>query len=111
MIAPANRHEGRRMAHQRLLRLKHDRADVGFLRALLCQEEMGREPHWTLRVESPASAEDFRTHLADGSGMSLSMVTREGVQLRGEAYVSSISDGVDVATVVVLAGAGPLSRA
>ena len=24
------------------------------------------------------------------------MITRDGVQLRGEAYVSSISDGVDV---------------
>ncbi len=42
--------------------------------------------------------------------MAFSMVTRDGVQLRGEAYVSSISDGVDIATVVVLAGSGPLRR-
>jgi hypothetical protein len=98
------------LAHQRLLRLKYDRVDMGFLRASLYQEEMGREPHWTLRVESPASTEAFRMHLADGSGMSLSMVTRDGVQLRGEAYVSSVSDGFDTATVVVLAGSGPLRR-
>ena len=42
--------------------------------------------------------------------MSLNMVTRDGAQLRGEAYVSSISDCVEAATVVVLAGAGPLRR-
>jgi hypothetical protein len=33
------------------------------------------------------------------------------VHLRGEAYVSNISDGTDAAMVVVLAGAGPLRRA
>ena len=71
-------------------------------------EEGGRDPFWTLRVESPARTEDFRTHLTDGSSMSLNMTTRDGVHLRGEAYVSSISGGDDVATVVVLAGAGPL---
>jgi hypothetical protein len=32
------------------------------------------------------------------------------VNLRGEAYVSSISDGVDAATVVVLARTGPQRR-
>ena len=63
-----------------------------------------------MRVESPASTDEFRTRLTDGSSMSLSMVTRDGAQLRGEAYVSSISDCVDAATVVVLAGAGPLRR-
>jgi uncharacterized membrane protein len=98
------------MLSKRLLRLKHDRADVGFLSASISQEEMGREPFWTLRVESPASTEQFRMHLSDGSSMSLSMVTRDGSQLRGEAYVSSISDSVDAATVVVLAGTGPLNR-
>jgi hypothetical protein len=98
------------MPSKRLLRLKHDRVDVGFLSAAISQEEMGREPFWTLRVESPASTEQFRVHLTDGSSMSLSMVTRDGSQLRGEAYVSSISDSVDAATVVVLAGTGPLSH-
>jgi hypothetical protein len=98
------------MLSKRLLRLKHDRADVGFLSASISEEEMGREPFWTLRVESPASTEQFRVHLSDGSSMTLSMITRDGSQLRGEAYVSSISDGVDTATVVVLAGTGPLNR-
>jgi hypothetical protein len=98
------------MLSKRLLKLKHDRAEMGFLSASVSEEEAGREPYWTLRVESPAGVEDFRVHLADGSCMSLSMVTRDGAQLRGEAYVSSISGGVDAATVVVLAGAGPLRR-
>jgi hypothetical protein len=72
---------------------------------------MDGQSSWMLRVQSPSSAEEFRSHLTDGSSMALSMVTRDGVQLRGDAYVSSISDGVDVATLVVLAGAGPLQRA
>jgi hypothetical protein len=98
------------MVSKRLLKLKHDRIDVGFLSASVSQEEIGHEPYWMLRVESPASTEDFRSHLIDGSCMSLSMVTRDGGQLRGEAYVSSISDCVQAATVVVLAGTGPLKK-
>ncbi len=98
------------MQSKRLLRLKHDRVDVGFLSASVSEEEMGREPYWSLRVESPASTEEFRVHLSDGSCMALNMVTREGSQLAGEAYVSSISDCVDAATIVVLAGTGPLRR-
>ena len=98
------------MPSKRLLRLKHDRIDMGFLSASLSEEEMGREPYWTLRVESPASTEEFRIHLTDGSCMSLNMVTRDGSQLRGEAYVSNISGGADTATVVTLAGTGPLNR-
>jgi hypothetical protein len=98
------------MPSRRLLKLRHDRTDLGFLGASVAEEGIGREQNWTLRVESPSSTEEFRDHLADGSSMALSMVTRDGVQLRGEAYVSSISDGVDIATVVVLAGSGPLRR-
>jgi hypothetical protein len=98
------------MQSKRLLRLKHDRIDMGFLSASVSEDEVGREPYWQLRVESPASTEAFRIHLTDGSIMSLSMITRDGSQLRGEAYVSSISDSMDAATVVVLAGTGPLKR-
>jgi hypothetical protein len=96
------------MQSKRLLRLKHDRSEMGFLSAQICEEELGREPYWMLRVESPASTEEFRVHLTDGSSMTLSMITRDGSLLRGEAYVSSISDCVDAATVVTLAGTGPL---
>ncbi len=99
------------MPYTRLLRLKHERAEIGFHSARVVEEEGGREPYWHLRVESPASVDDFRTHLTDGSSMLLTMVTREGAHLRGEAYVSSISDGTEIATMVVLAGAGPLRRA
>ena len=98
------------MPSSRLLRLKHDQVPVGFLSASIVEEGSGRESHWTLRVESPASTQAFRIHLTDGSSMSLSMVTRDGSQLRGEAYVASISDGIDAATVVTLAGSGPLKR-
>ena len=98
------------MPPRRLLKLKHERTDLGFLSASL-SEDGGCDTGWMLRVESPSSFEAFHDHLADGSSMALSMTTRDGEQLRGEAYVSSVSDGVDTATVVVLAGAGPLRRA
>ena len=98
------------MPPRRLLKLKHERTDLGFLGASL-SEDGGRDASWMLRVESPSSFEAFHDHLADGSSMALSLVTRDGEQLRGEAYVSSISDGVETATVVVLTGAGPLRRA
>ncbi len=99
------------MGVRRLLRLRHDRSDVGFVAASLSEEGAGRERSWLLRVESPAVTQEFRDHLTDGSSMALSMVTRDGVQLRGDAYVSSVSDGVDTATVVVLVGFGPLRQA
>jgi hypothetical protein len=98
------------MLSKRLLRLLHDRVDMGFLSACVSEEEMGREPWWTLRVESPASIEEFRLHLSDGSSMSLNMVTRDGARMNGEAYVSNISDGTECASVVLLAGTGPLKR-
>jgi hypothetical protein len=97
------------MPSKRLLRLRHQRTDVGFFSASVAVDG-DRDSHWSLRVEAPSSAEEFRDHLTAGSSMSLSMVTRDGVQLRGEAYVSSLSDGVDSATVVLLAGSGPLKR-
>jgi len=98
------------MASKRLLKLKLDRVEVGFMSACVNEDDATSETYWMMRVESPASTEDFRTHLVDGSSLSLNMVTRDGAQLRGEAYVSSISDCIDAATVVVLAGAGPLRR-
>jgi hypothetical protein len=98
------------MASRRLLKLKHDRVEVGFLSASVNEDEGAHDAYWMMRVESPASTAEFRAHLIEGSCMSLSMVTRDGSQLRGEAFVSSISDCVDAATVVVLAGAGPLRR-
>lgn len=95
------------MASKRLLRLRYGRTDVGFLSASVA-EDGGQGPDWSLRVESPSSTDDFRGHLHDGSCMALNMFTGDGGQLLGEAYVSSISDGIDSATVVVLAGTGPL---
>ena len=52
------------MPFRRLLKLRHDRTDLGFLGASVAEEGMGREQNWTLRVESPSSTEEFRNHLA-----------------------------------------------
>jgi hypothetical protein len=94
----------------RLLKIKHDHREIGFMSARVVKDEV-YEAAWCLRVESPADIDEFRGHLLEGSSMDLMMVTREGDQLRGEACVSSVSNCVDAATVVTLAGMGPLRRA
>jgi len=91
----------------RLLKIKHDHRDIGFLSARVVRDR-GYQAAWCLRVESPADLEEFRGHLAEGSSMALTMVTREGDHLRGEACVASVSDCVDSATIVTLSGMGPL---
>jgi len=98
------------MARRRLLRIKHDRRDLGFFATGVLEED-GRVGSWQLRLESPAEVEVFRDHLASGSSMSLTMVTRDGDHLRGEAAVSTVSDSFESATVVTLAGLGPLRAA
>ena len=95
------------MTIQRLLRIKHDRRDLGFFSARVMREDGAFAP-WLLSVESPADLDVFRDHLASGSSMSLSMVTREGDHLRGEAAVSTVSCSCESATLVTLAGLGPL---
>jgi hypothetical protein len=42
--------------------------------------------------------------------MALTMVTRDGEHLSGEACVASVNECRDAATVVLLAGLGPLRR-
>jgi hypothetical protein len=91
----------------RLLKIKHDHRDIGFLSARVVTDEWCKTA-WTLRVESPADIDEFRTHLADGACMTLTMVSRGGDHFRGEACVSSVSDSVDTVSVVTLAGMGPL---
>ena len=95
------------MTIKRLLRLKHGRRDLGFLSARVMKED-DVLASWLLRVESPADLDEFRSHLLAGSTMSLSMVTGDGDHLRGEAAVSTVSDAYDAATIVTLAGLGPL---
>jgi hypothetical protein len=94
----------------RLLKIKHDHRDIGFLSARVVRDEL-YQAAWCLRVESPSDLDEFRGHLAEGSSMVLTMVTREGDQLRGEACVASVSDCVDAATIVTLSGMGPLRSA
>jgi len=91
----------------RLLKIKHDHRDIGFLSARVV-EDKGYQAAWCLRVESPTDVDEFRSHLTEGSSMALTMVTREGDQLRGEACVASVSDCVAAATMVTLSGIGPL---
>ena len=98
------------MGTGRLLKIKHDHRDIGFLSARVERDE-GQQTSWCLRVESPEDLDEFRGHLAEGSSMALTMVTREGDHLRGEACVASVSDCVTAATVVTLAGMGPLHTA
>ncbi len=96
------------MTTHRLLRLRHDRENVGFLSASLTVEDPVADRHWLLRLESPSMLELFRDFLGSGNSMSISMVTREGRLFRGEACVSSLSDAPDGPTSVALAGVGPL---
>jgi hypothetical protein len=98
------------MATGRLLKIQHDHRDIGFLSARVV-EDAGCEAAWCLRVESPADPDEFRGHLAAGSSMTLTLVTREGDHFRGEACVASVSDCIDAATVVTLSGMGPLRGA
>ena len=91
----------------RLLKLKHDHRDMGFLSARLASE-FGCPGAWCLRVESPENLDEFQQHLSHGSSMSLTLFTRDGSIYRGEACVSSVSASADVASLVVLAGVGPL---
>jgi len=91
----------------RLLKIRHDRRDIGFLSARVVRDA-GYAAAWCLRVVSPADLDEFRYHLVEGSSMALTMVTREGDHLRGEACVASVSDCVDAATIVTLSGMGPL---
>jgi len=95
------------MTIRRLLRLKSGREDIGFYQARVLLED-GLKMGWCLQVVSPADLDEFRRHLSTGSSMSLSMVTRDGDYLRGEAAVSGLSESVDAATTVTLAGMGPL---
>jgi len=95
------------MTTQRLLRIKYDRRDLGFVSARVLRED-STDTAWRLCVESPADLDEFRGHLVNGSSMALTMVTREGDFLRGEACVANVSDSYDAATVVTLSGLGPL---
>jgi hypothetical protein len=92
---------------QRLLRLKHDHGDIGFVSAGIEVDE-SCESGWCLRVESPSDVSHFTEHLECGSPLALAMVTREGRRLRGEAVVAYVTGGIDSASVVTLAGMGPL---
>jgi hypothetical protein len=95
------------MKTHRLLKLRHDRQDLGFLSARVVEDD-GRDSPWSLAVLSPSDVGRFRDHLIEGSSMSLTMITHEGDHLRGEACVASVSVGGDTATLVALSGMGPL---
>ena len=98
------------MGTGRLLKIKHDHRDIGFLSARIVKDE-GRDAAWSLCVESPSDVDEFRDHLIEGACMSLTMITRDGDHLRGEACVAHVSIGADTATLVTLSGMGPLRTA
>ncbi len=93
------------VSQRRLLKLRHDHHELGFLNARICADAGAC---WILRVESPQDVQEYLDHLHHGSSMALSIVTRDGRCHQGEACVSSVSTHGDYATLVVLAGVGPL---
>jgi hypothetical protein len=97
------------MTTERLLKIKHDRRDLGFFSARVLRDDPSQAA-WQLCVESPADLDEFRGHLVDGSSMALTLITREGDCLRGEACVANVSDSYDAATLVTLSGLGPLYK-
>ncbi len=96
------------MTTHRLMRLRHNRDNLGFLSASLMVDDPHANRHWLLRLESPSTLDLFRDCLGTGSALSLNMITRDGEIYRGEACVSSVSDSIDGPTLVSLAGVGPL---
>ena len=91
----------------RLLKIKHEHREIGFLSARLVNE-FSCPGAWCLRVESPENLDEFQQHLSQGSSMTLTLFTHDGSVYSGEACVSSVSASGDVASLVVLAGVGPL---
>ena len=89
----------------RLLKMRHDHHELGFVNARICSDAASS---WTLRVEAPQDVDEYLDHLRRGASMSLSLVTRDGRCYQGEACVSNVSIDGDYATLVVLAGVGPL---
>jgi hypothetical protein len=61
-----------------------------------------------VRLESPAEADAFREHLAQGRSMAFTLVTRAGDPYQGEAAVAGISPPSEEATIVTRSGIGPL---
>jgi hypothetical protein len=98
------------VSSRRLLKIRHDHREIGFLSAHVVRDELCGAA-WCLRVESPADVDEFRGHPSEGSSMVLTMITREGDQLRGEACVANVSDCAQASTIVTLAGMGPLRSA
>ena len=96
------------MTTHRLLRLRHDRENVGFLSASLMVEDPTMNRHWLLRLESPSTLELFRDCLGIGQRDVVQHDHARGDIFRGEACVSSLSDATDGPTSVALAGVGPL---
>ena len=94
----------------RLMRIKHDHRDLGFMRAEVVFDDSS-PLSWGLHVESPADVDEFRDHLVAGKSMTLTLITRAGEQFLGEAAVASVSSTADVAAFVTLCGIGPLQPA
>ncbi len=92
-----------------VLKLRHDRAEMGFTSARIATDD-SCPTSWCLRITSPADEGEYRRHLTEGSSMAFTVFTRTGDMFSGEAYVASISAPADSATLVVLAGSGPLQR-
>ncbi len=95
------------MRTERLLSLKLDHVEMGFMRARVKSEDRGFND-WSLHVVSPSEPDTFVHHLTAGTPVQLVMTTRGGERMSGEAYVANVSEGREAATVVDLTGVGAL---
>jgi hypothetical protein len=92
---------------ERLHRIKHRHRDLGFTSALLVHDWSSPQ-EWCVRLESPAEADVFREHLAQGRSMAFTLITRAGDLCQGESAVARISPPSEEATIATLSGVGPL---
>jgi hypothetical protein len=88
-----------------LLKIRHDQHDLEFLSGRIVSEVGGA---WLLRIQASTEAGEYREHLVRGAPMDLTLVANTGDRYAGEACVASVSTANDGATLVVLAGVGPL---
>ena len=97
------------MPRGRVLRIKYESRDIGFLDARL-DDGASAAVGWRLTVSSPENLDDFRDDLAHGRSVALSLFVVDGRWYAGQAAVACISDG-HLFPIVTLSGQGPLRKA
>jgi hypothetical protein len=97
------------MARGRVLRIKYENRDIGFLDAGL-EEDSCAGRCWQLRVKSPENLAEFRDSLALARSIALSLYAADGKWYTGQALVAFVSED-HLFPFVTLTGQGPLRAA